>query len=134
LKARLKSRGIATAVGDEGGFAPALSSNAEALDMIVQAIQEAGYTLGAKMALGLDVASSALRNEKGLYVLEGEGREMETEDTTIADSALGSSAGQIKTGSLNRSDRVSKYNRLIRLESDLGPNAKFARRQSSWKR
>ncbi|MBN8507355.1 MAG: phosphopyruvate hydratase [Burkholderiales bacterium] len=231
LKALLRGQGLATSVGDEGGFAPDLPSNAAALDVMMQAIQSAGFEPGREIALGLDVASSEFRTAEGMYVLEGEGRRFdsagfcdwlkgltrqypivsiedgmaegdwqgwqlltaalgasvqlvgddlfvtdtallqrgieqragnailikpnqigtlteaqdaivlarangwasvvshrsgETEDTTIADLAVGSAAGQIKTGSLSRSDRVAKYNRLVRIERELGSQARFA--------
>ncbi|TDX29896.1 enolase [Modicisalibacter xianhensis] len=224
LKKVLASRGLATSVGDEGGFAPNLDSNAEALAVIKQAIADAGYTLGKDITLALDCASSEFY-ENGEYNLAGEGkrydaagfadylaelvsqypivsiedgmdesdwdgwkllteklgdrvqlvgddlfvtntrilkrgidesignsilikfnqigslsetldaikmaqdagftavishRSGETEDTTIADLAVATSAGQIKTGSLSRSDRIAKYNRLLVIEQELG--------------
>ena len=227
LKAVLKARGLNTAVGDEGGFAPNLGSNEEALVVIREAIEKAGYELGKDVTLALDCAASEFY-KAGQYDLAGEGqifdsegfadylkmlsekypivsiedgmdesdwagwadltrkigdkvqlvgddlfvtntkilkegieksiansilikfnqigsltetleairmakeagytavishRSGETEDTTIADLAVGTAAGQIKTGSLCRSDRVAKYNRLLRIESELGENA-----------
>lgn len=229
LKKVLSSRGLATSVGDEGGFAPNLASNAEALAVIKQAVADAGYTLGKDVTLALDCASSEFY-EDGQYNLAGEGkrydaagfadylaslcdeypivsiedgmdesdwdgwkaltdklgdrvqlvgddlfvtntailkrgideeignsilikfnqigslsetldairmaqdagftavishRSGETEDTTIADLAVGTSAGQIKTGSLSRSDRVAKYNRLLVIEQELGEKAAY---------
>ena len=229
LKQVLGSRGLATAVGDEGGFAPNLASNAEALQVIAAAVGEAGYELGTDVTLALDCAASEFF-ENGEYVLAGEGarydsagfadylakladdhpiasiedgmdeddwagwcllterlgervqlvgddlfvtntrilqrgieagvansiliklnqigtlsetldaialarqagysavishRSGETEDTTIADLAVGAAAGQIKTGSLCRSDRVAKYNQLLRIEETLGPKALY---------
>lgn len=231
LSAVLKSRGLSTAVGDEGGFAPDLSSNAEALDYILMAITQAGYRPGTDIRLGLDCAASEFYNDKtGLYELRGENRKLtsrefsdylkglvdnyhiasiedgldesdwdgfryltallgdrvqlvgddlfvtnarilqqgidhgiansvlikvnqvgtlsetletirlakqhnyttvishrsgETEDTTIADVAVGTGAGQIKTGSMSRSERMAKYNRLLRIEDALGASAQF---------
>lgn len=227
LKAVLKARGLNTAVGDEGGFAPNLGSNEEALVVIQEAIEQAGYVLGKDVTLALDCASSEFYKD-GKYDLAGEGkvfdpagfadylkdlsekypivsiedgmdesdwdgwadltrkigdkvqlvgddlfvtntkilkrgidngiansilikfnqigsltetldairmaqeagytavishRSGETEDTTIADLAVGTAAGQIKTGSLCRSDRVAKYNRLLRIEAELGDKA-----------
>ncbi|MCB9538434.1 MAG: phosphopyruvate hydratase [Myxococcales bacterium] len=227
LKKVLRDRGLNTAVGDEGGFAPNLESNAAALDRILQAIEAAGYRPGEDIALALDVASSEFYRD-GVYKLDGEGRELdaaglvdfyaelcgrypivsiedgmaeddwagwkalteklgdqvqlvgddlfvtnptrlsrgigegiansilikvnqigtltetldcittahragyttvishrsgETEDTTIADLAVGVNAGQIKTGSASRSDRIAKYNQLLRIEEALGDNA-----------
>ncbi|MCB8888943.1 phosphopyruvate hydratase [Vreelandella malpeensis] len=224
LKKVLSARGLSTSVGDEGGFAPNLSSNAEALAVIKQAVGDAGYTLGDDVTLALDCASSEFYKD-GQYDLSGEGqrfdaqgfvdylaglceeypivsiedgmdesdwagwkaltdklgdkvqlvgddlfvtntkilkrgidekignsilikfnqigslsetldaiqmaqeagftavishRSGETEDTTIADLAVGTAAGQIKTGSLCRSDRVAKYNRLLMIEAELG--------------
>ncbi|HEY4597625.1 MAG TPA: phosphopyruvate hydratase [Thermoanaerobaculia bacterium] len=228
LKGVLKKAGLVTAVGDEGGFAPNLKSNREALDLLMQAIEKAGYKPGSQIALALDVAASELVEKKGKstrYALAGEGRkglsssdlialyrewldayplvsiedglaegdwegwkEMtaelgkrvqivgddlfvtnpeiltrgiaeglanallvkvnqigtltetleaveiakthayanilshrsgETEDTTIADLAVATRAGQIKTGAPCRSDRVAKYNRLLRIEEEL---------------
>ncbi|MGM0784911.1 MAG: phosphopyruvate hydratase [Pseudomonadota bacterium] len=229
LKKVLASRGLATAVGDEGGFAPNLASNAEALAVIQQAVEDAGYTLDRDVTLALDCASSEFYAD-GQYALSGEGksydaagfvdylaelcdqypivsiedgmdesdwdgwkaltdrlgdkvqlvgddlfvtntkilkrgiderignsilikfnqigslsetleairmaqdagftavishRSGETEDTTIADLAVGTSAGQIKTGSLCRSDRVAKYNRLLAIEAQLGESATY---------
>ncbi|WP_151702806.1 phosphopyruvate hydratase [Nitrincola alkalilacustris] len=227
LKAVLQSRGLSTAVGDEGGFAPDLGSNEEALVVIREAVEKAGYELGKDVTLALDCASSEFYKD-GKYDLAGEGqvfdpagfadylarlsndypiisiedgmdesdwagwadltnkigdrvqlvgddlfvtntrilkrgidegiansilikfnqigslsetldairmaqaagftavishRSGETEDTTIADLAVGTAAGQIKTGSLCRSDRVAKYNRLLRIEEELGVKA-----------
>ncbi|PYC04071.1 phosphopyruvate hydratase [Pseudomonas koreensis] len=229
LKAVLKARGLSTAVGDEGGFAPNLASNEDALKVISEAVANAGYKLGTDVTLALDCAASEFY-EDGKYNLSGEGqvftaegfadylkglterypiisiedgldesdwagwkiltdkigektqlvgddlfvtntkilkegidkkiansilikfnqigtltetleaiqmakaagytavishRSGETEDSTIADLAVGTSAGQIKTGSLCRSDRVSKYNQLLRIEEQLNGNAKY---------
>ncbi|MET1067286.1 MAG: phosphopyruvate hydratase [Pseudomonas prosekii] len=229
LKAVLKARGLSTAVGDEGGFAPNLASNEDALKVISEAVANAGYTLGTDVTLALDCAASEFY-EDGKYNLSGEGqvftaegfadylkglterypiisiedgldesdwagwkiltdkigektqlvgddlfvtntkilkegidkkiansilikfnqigtltetleaiqmakaagytavishRSGETEDSTIADLAVGTAAGQIKTGSLCRSDRVSKYNQLLRIEEQLNGKAKY---------
>jgi enolase len=229
LKNVLKAKGLNTAVGDEGGFAPNLSSNAEALAVIKEAVANAGYELNKDITLALDCASSEFYKD-GKYDLSGEGKEFtaegfsdylaelcdqypivsiedgqdesdwagwkyqteklgnrvqlvgddlfvtntkilkegidkniansilikfnqigslsetldaikmakdagytavishrsgETEDTTIADLAVGTCAGQIKTGSLCRSDRVAKYNRLLRIEEQLGSKAPY---------
>ncbi|EUB87901.1 phosphopyruvate hydratase [Pseudomonas koreensis] len=229
LKAVLKARGLSTAVGDEGGFAPNLASNEDALKVISEAVANAGYKLGTDVTLALDCAASEFF-EDGKYNLSGEGqvftaegfadylkglterypiisiedgldesdwagwkiltdkigektqlvgddlfvtntkilkegidkkiansilikfnqigtltetleaiqmakaagytavishRSGETEDSTIADLAVGTSAGQIKTGSLCRSDRVSKYNQLLRIEEQLNGKAKY---------
>jgi len=229
LKKVLSGKGLNTAVGDEGGFAPDLSSNAEALAVIKEAVGAAGYKLGEDVTLALDCASSEFYKD-GQYDLSGEGkvyssegfsdflaelcdqypiisiedgqdesdwdgwkyqteklgkrvqlvgddlfvtntsilkkgiemgvansilikfnqigslsetldaiqmakdagytavishRSGETEDTTIADLAVATAAGQIKTGSLCRSDRVSKYNRLLRIEAELGAMASY---------
>ncbi|MEE2644699.1 MAG: phosphopyruvate hydratase [Myxococcota bacterium] len=229
LRAVLKGKGLNTSVGDEGGFAPNLGSNAEALEVIIEAIKAAGYKPGEQIGLALDVASSEFFRE-GRYELSGEGRSLsgaelvefyselvdrfpilsiedgcaeddwdtwaaltravgdrvqlvgddlfvtnpvrlqrgidegignsilikvnqigtlsetldcielahragyrsvishrsgETEDTTIADLAVAVNAGQIKTGSLCRSDRVAKYNQLLRIEEQLGETAEW---------
>ncbi|MEX5566893.1 phosphopyruvate hydratase [Pseudomonas syringae] len=228
LKAVLKARGLNTAVGDEGGFAPNLASNQEALSAIAEAVDKAGYKLGTDVTLALDCAASEFY-KNGKYKLSEEGeydsaqfaeylaeltrnhpiisiedgldesdwdgwkiltdkigektqlvgddlfvtntkilkegidkkiansilikfnqigtltetleaiqmakaagytaiishRSGETEDSTIADLAVGTSAGQIKTGSLCRSDRVSKYNQLLRIEEQLGSKAVY---------
>ena len=234
LKSQLKAAGMTTAVGDEGGFAPDLPSNAAALDAILRAIETAGYRPGRDIWLGLDVASSEFHVD-GHYLLAAESRRFdsaqfadwlaglarqypilsiedgmdesdwagwklltdalgakvqlvgddlfvtnteilargikqniansilikpnqigtlsetlaavelatrngytavvshrsgETEDTTIADLAVGTSATQIKTGSLCRSDRVSKYNRLLTIEDELGARAVYAGHQA----
>jgi len=230
LKSVLKARGLATAVGDEGGFAPDLKSNEEAIETILEAISKAGYKAGEDVWLGLDAASSEFF-ENGKYNLQGEGKRLtseqlvdffagwcakypivtiedgmaegdwdgwklltdrlgrnvqlvgddifvtnptifregidkgignailikvnqigtltetleaiamadkaryaavishrsgETEDTTIADLSVATTATQIKTGSLCRSDRVAKYNQLLRIEEQLGTAARYA--------
>jgi len=233
LRGILKRGGHSTGVGDEGGFAPNLRSNREALDVVLEAIAKAGYSAGGNVFLALDVASSELW-ENGKYVFRKSGeptrttaqmidlwtdwvrqypiisiedglaegawegwkaltaalgdrvqlvgddvfvtnpqilrrgiadrvgnallvklnqigtvtetldaieiarharygtiishRSGETEDSTIADLAVGTSAGQIKTGSASRSDRVAKYNQLLRIEEELGSAAKYAGR------
>lgn len=229
LKSVLGGKGLNTAVGDEGGFAPDLSSNEEAIEVILMAIDRAGYKAGQDIWLGLDVASSEFY-ENGQYTLASEGRSFdaagfsdylkawvdqypiisiedglaeddwdgwahftnlvgdkvqlvgddlfvtntsilkegidkkiansilikvnqigtltetlnainmateanytavvshrsgETEDATIADIAVGTSATQIKTGSLSRSDRIAKYNQLLRIEEELGTEASY---------
>ncbi|MDO4255158.1 MAG: phosphopyruvate hydratase [Kocuria sp.] len=228
LKSVLKDRGLNTGLGDEGGFAPNLESNRAALDLILEAIQKAGYTPGKDIALALDVASSEFF-DNGSYTFEGEQRSAEqmaayyeqllrdyplvsiedpldendwdgwaaltasvgqkvqlvgddlfvtnpeflargirenvanallvkvnqigsltetfdamtlaqtssfrcmvshrsgeTEDTTIADIAVATNAGQIKTGAPARSERVAKYNQLLRIEEALGESAVYA--------
>ncbi len=231
LKAVLKRRGLNTAVGDEGGFAPNLRSNEEAIEVILEAAQKTGYTIGKQLFIALDPASSEFYNaEKGVYVLKSEKRSLsseemvayyenlvnkypiasiedglaeddwqgwvylteklgnkiqivgddllvtnveriqraikekavnsvliklnqigtltetlnaielahrngwttvishrsgETEDTTIADLSVAVNAGQIKTGSACRTDRVCKYNQLLRIEEELGDDAIF---------
>jgi enolase len=232
LKSVLHGRGLNTAVGDEGGFAPDLASNEAAIEVILEAIEQAGFTAGKDIYLGLDAASSEFYRD-GKYVLSSEGREFtsaefieylagwvaqypiitiedgldegdwdgwkllterlgdklqlvgddlfvtntsilregiekniansilikpnqigtltetldairmaadagysavvshrsgETEDVTIADIAVATSATQIKTGSLSRSDRVAKYNQLMRIEAELGSDASYAGR------
>jgi enolase len=234
LKSVLKGKGLNTAVGDEGGFAPNLRSNIEALDTILEAVGKAGYKVGSEILLGLDVASSEFF-KNGKYDLEGEGkayapeqfvdllagwakqypivtiedgmaegdwdgwklltdrlgkevqlvgddlfvtnpaifregiekhianailikvnqigtlsetleaiamadaakyaavvshRSGETEDTTISDIAVATTATQIKTGSLCRTDRVAKYNQLLRIEEQLGSAARYAGRDA----
>jgi enolase len=229
LKSLLDDRGLSTAVGDEGGFAPDLPQNEDAVKLLVEAIERAGRTPGEEIALALDPATSELWND-GAYVLAGEGRTLssaeladywvdlvdrypivsiedgmaeedwagwsahtkalgariqlvgddifvtnaeilergiregvanailvklnqigtltetldtvalanrssyrpvishrsgETEDTTIADLAVAVNAGQIKAGAPARSDRVAKYNQLLRIEEDLGESAAF---------
>jgi enolase len=231
LKSLLKKQGLATGVGDEGGFAPNLSSNEEALRLIIAAIESAGYTPGKDVVLALDAAASEFYKD-GKYVLEAEGKSLtseemvtyyehlattypivsiedglaeedwdgwalmtermgeklqivgddlfvtnpailakgiemgvansiliklnqigtvtetleaiemakaagyttvishrsgETADTFISDLAVGIGGGQIKTGSLSRSDRVAKYNQLIRISEELGASARLAR-------
>jgi len=230
----LKSRGLATTVGDEGGFAPNLSSNEEAIEVILEAIEKAGYKAGVDIYLGMDAAASEYFDD-GKYVLSAENRSFnstemvdflaawvdkypiisiedgldendwdgwkyqteklgdkiqlvgddlfvtnpailkegiekgiansilikvnqigtltetlaaidmasaagysavvshrsgETEDTTIADLVVATGTGQIKTGSLSRSDRVAKYNRLMKIEDELGDKAKYAGRSA----
>jgi enolase len=234
LKKELRGRGLATGVGDEGGFAPDLASNTEALDIIMDAIRAAGYTPGEEIALALDPATTELYRD-GAYHFEGEGRVLssaelvdfwadlvdrypiisiedgmaeedwegwealtarigdrvqlvgddlfvtnsarlqqgidrkagnailiklnqigtlsetlaamdlaaragfasmvshrsgETEDVFIADLAVATGAGQIKTGAPSRSERVAKYNQLIRIEEQLGPAAQYPGRDA----
>ncbi len=229
LKGVLKERGYSTNVGDEGGFAPELKANEEAIELLLLSIERAGYTPGKEVSLALDAAASELYRE-GRYHLDGEGRVLspeemvelwaswaerypivsledglaeddwggwrllterlggkiqlvgddlfvtnparlkegiergvanailvkvnqigtlsetleairlaqragyravvshrsgETEDPFIADLAVAVNAGQIKTGSLSRSDRLSKYNQLLRIEEELGPAARY---------
>jgi enolase len=232
LKKRLADAGLSTAVGDEGGFAPALASTRDALDFIMKSVEQAGYTPGDDVVLALDCAATEYFKD-GVYDMEGEGRRFapdemvdflaelasaypissiedgmaeddwdgwkllterlggkvqlvgddlfvtnpkrlvrgigegiansilikvnqigtltetleavetahrsgytsvmshrsgETEDTTIADLAVACRCGQIKTGSLARSDRLAKYNQLIRIEEELGTSARYAGR------
>jgi enolase len=232
LKSVLKSHGYATLVGDEGGYAPALKANAEAVEVILEAIEKAGYTPGEQVSIALDPAASEFYEEEtGLYNLRREGKKLngeemvaywkawvdqypivsiedglaqddwktwqlmvaelgdriqivgddllvtnpervrqavkdhaatallvklnqigtltetleavdichragwkavtshrsgETEDATIADLAVALNTGQIKTGAPARSDRVAKYNQLLRIEGELGDNAVYA--------
>jgi len=228
LKKILQGRGLATGVGDEGGFAPNLGSNAEALDLLAEAVTAAGYGLGEDVLLALDVAASEFHKD-GIYTIDGEQKDAaamvayyaglaeryplysiedgldendwagwkqltdalgdkvqlvgddlfvtnvkrlqrglnegvanailikvnqigtlsetldtielahkhgyrsvishrsgETEDTTIADLAVAINAGQIKTGAPCRSERVAKYNQLLRIESELGGAGRYA--------
>jgi enolase len=235
LKKILHSKGLNTAVGDEGGFAPSVANHEEAIKLIMQAIEQAGYEAGTQIAIGLDCAASEFYKD-GKYVLEGEGglqltaqdftnmlatwcdkypiisiedamaegdwdgwkiltdalgkrvqlvgddlyvtntkilkegiqkgiansilikinqigtltetfaaiemakragytavishRSGETEDSTIADIAVGLNALQIKTGSMSRSDRMAKYNQLLRIEEDLGDIATYPGREA----
>ncbi|MEU6410221.1 phosphopyruvate hydratase [Microbispora sp. NPDC046933] len=232
LKSVLKEKGYATGLGDEGGFAPSLPSNRDALDLIMVAIEKAGYTPGQDIALALDVAASEFHND-GVYTIDGKGlsaaelisfyedlvrsyplvsiedplneedwegwkaittslgakvqlvgddlfvtnperlgrgiadgaanallvkvnqigtlsetldavdlahrsgyrcmmshRSGETEDTTIADLAVATNCGQIKTGAPARSDRVAKYNQLLRIEELLDDAARYAGRSA----
>jgi enolase len=234
LKAILHGRGLSTAVGDEGGFAPNLPSNEEAVKVLIEAIEQAGRVPGEEVAVAIDAAASEFYRD-GVYRLEGEGRSLdsaelvaylaelsarypilsiedgmaeddwdgwaaltaeigdrlqlvgddifvtnetrlergiasgvansilikvnqigtltetldtvarairssytcvmshrsgETEDTTIADLAVGTGCGQIKTGAPARSDRVAKYNQLLRIESSLGDTARYPGRKA----
>jgi len=234
LKKILHDKGLTTAVGDEGGFAPSVANHEEAIKLILQAIEKAGYEPGTQIALGLDCAASEFYKD-GKYQLEGEGltlssadftnllatwcdkypiisiedgmaendwegwatltnalgkkvqlvgddlfvtntkilregiqkniansilikinqigtltetfaaiemakragytavishRSGETEDATIADIAVGTNALQIKTGSMSRSDRIAKYNQLLRIEEDLGDIASYPGRSA----
>jgi enolase len=232
LKAVLKKRGLATSIGDEGGFAPNLESNRAALDLIVEAVEKAGYKVGSQVALAMDVAATEFYKD-GKYAFEGSSltaeemiayykglvdsypmvsiedplseddwdgwkaittelgsrvqlvgddlfvtnptrlargisestanallvkvnqigtltetldavamahkagyrsmmshRSGETEDTTIADLAVAALCGQIKTGAPARSERVAKYNQLLRIEEELGGAAKYAGREA----
>ena len=238
LKKIIDGRGMSTAVGDEGGFAPSVASHEAAIQLILEAIDKAGYVAGAQIAIGLDCAASEFYKD-GRYHLEGEGLQLspaewtdmlatwcdkypivsiedgmhegdwdgwklltdrlagkvqlvgddlfvtntkilkqgidkgiansilikinqigtlsetfaaiemakragytavishrsgETEDSTIADIAVGTNAGQIKTGSMSRSDRIAKYNQLLRIEEDLGDVASYAGRDAFYNR
>jgi enolase len=229
LKKIIDGRGMSTAVGDEGGFAPSVANHEAAIQLILEAIDKAGYVQGEQIAIGLDCAASEFYKD-GMYKLDGEGKTLsaaewcdtlagwcdkypivsiedgmhegdwdgwklltdklgkkvqlvgddlfvtntkilkegidkgiansilikinqigtlsetfaaiemakragytavishrsgETEDSTIADIAVGTNAGQIKTGSMSRSDRVAKYNQLLRIEEDLGDVARY---------
>jgi enolase len=230
LKKIIDAKGMSTSVGDEGGFAPSVASHEAAIQLILEAVDKAGYSAGEQIAIGLDCAASEFYKD-GEYVLEGEGglrlsaagwtdmlaawvdkypiisiedgmaeadwagwklhaerlgkkvqlvgddifvtntkiirrgidegvansvlikinqigtltetfaaiemakragwtnvishRSGETEDSTIADIAVGTNAGQIKTGSMSRSDRIAKYNQLLRIEEDLGDVASY---------
>jgi len=160
LKAVVKERGLSTGLGDEGGFAPNLDSNREALELIVEAIEKAGYKPGKDVALAMDVASSEFFDDKTkTYQFEGEAQDTasmveyykqlitdfpivsiedplsedewphrsgETEDVTIADLAVATNSGQIKTGAPARGERVNKYNQLLRIEEALGDAAVYA--------
>ncbi|MBI1876047.1 MAG: phosphopyruvate hydratase [Acidobacteria bacterium] len=232
LRSILRKRGLSTGVGDEGGFAPNLKSNEQAVELVLEATQKAGYAPGRDVWMALDVAASEFGSKEGRYVFEKSGaptrrsdemialleewvqqypivsiedglaeddwkgwialtkalggrvqlvgddvfvtnpeilrrgiadgvanamlvklnqigtvsetlaavamarragygviishRSGETEDTTIADLAVGTGAGQIKTGSASRTDRVAKYNRLLRIEEEMGKNARYA--------
>ena len=189
LKSIIKAKGLSTAVGDEGGFAPKFDGGTEeALESILQAIEKAGYKAGKDITIGLDCASSefhkdgiydyskfegpngAKRNsaqqaeyleslmtkypidsiEDGMDENDWAGwklltetldaiemahkagwtavvshRSGETEDSTIADIVVATNAGQIKTGSLSRSDRMAKYNQLLRIEEGLSESSQF---------
>lgn len=236
LKAELSSKGLSTSVGDEGGFAPAINSTDEAIEVVATAVERAGYKLKQDVVLALDAAATEFLGEEG-YFLKGEGRTLnseqmvgywqtlcerypiasledplgeddweaftaltqaigskvqivgddlyvtnperlkqgiaqkagnailvkvnqigtltetlqaisdakmagfgvvishrsgETEDSFIADLAVATNAGQIKTGSLSRSDRMAKYNQLLRIEEQLGQAARYA--AQSWMR
>src|SRR5947209_3214989 len=148
LKKTLHDKGLNTAVGDEGGFAPDLKSNAEALDLILTAIGKAGYKAGDQIfAKGIErgIANAILVkvNQIGTLTETLETIEMakragyrsvishrsgETEDSTIADLAVATNAGQIKTGSASRSERMAKYNQLLRIQEELGDAALFVGR------
>jgi enolase len=115
LKALLTAQGLSTAVGDEGGFAPNLKSNTEAIEILIRAIKHAGYRPADEVAIAIDPAA-----KKANYDAVISHRSGETEDTFIADLAVATGCGQIKTGSLCRSERVAKYNRLLAIERELG--------------
>ena len=115
LKAILHERGLATGVGDEGGFAPDLPSSEAAIDAILEAAERAGHR--GRVAIAL-----ARKHGYGVVISHRSG---ETEDTTIADLAVATNAGQIKTGAPSRTDRVAKYNQLLRIEEELGDGAVY---------
>src|SRR5436189_32553 len=147
LRKVLAKRNLSTAVGDEGGFAPNLASDEAALEAVMAAIEAAGLEPGKDVAIALDPAASELYQE-GNYVFKKSGaltetlqciaharsngygavishRSGETEDTFIADLAVGTGVGQIKTGSASRTDRVAKYNQLLRIAEELGDTAYY---------
>merc|ERR1719220_2907426 len=113
----------ATAVGDEGGFAPNFQDNREALELLVEAIKVSGYE--GKIFIGMDIAASEFCKD-GKYDLDFKNPERKPEDWFIADLVVGLGTGQIKTGASCRSERLAKYNQLLRIEEELGTNAKFA--------
>src|SRR6267142_1981911 len=115
LKKVLSKRNLSTAVGDEGGFAPNLTSDEAALEAVMAAIEAAG------LEPGKDVAH-ARSNGYGAVISHRSG---ETEDTFIADLAVATGVGQIKTGSASRTDRVAKYNQLLRIAEELGDTAYY---------
>src|SRR2546421_2278921 len=153
LKKTLRARGLSTAVGDEGGFAPNLESNEAALQALVEGIEAAGYRVGEDIAIALDPATSELHRGRA-YELEHEGRSLSSDDLaaywaelagkypilsiedgmdeedwdgwkTLTGLAVATGCGQIKTGAPSRSDRVAKYNQLLRIEEALGSDAEF---------
>src|SRR2546430_1852016 len=136
LKKVLAKRNLSTAVGDEGGFAPNLPSDEAALEAVIAGIEGAGFEPGKDVAIALDPAASELYPD-GSYVFKKNGarsngygavishRSGETEDTFIADLAVATGVGQIKTGSASRTDRVAKYNQLLRIAEDLGDAAYY---------
>ena len=155
LKKVLKAKGYSTGVGDEGGFAPNLGSEEEAVELIIEAIKQAGYKPGEDVCLALDVAATEMFDEakkigkdgyyfwktdefktkdqlakKNGYTAVVSHRSGETEDTTLADVAVATNAGQIKTGAPCRTDRVAKYNRLLNIEAELGDVAVFRGRKA----
>ena len=171
LKKVLHKRGLSTAVGDEGGFAPALNGTEDAIETIIEAIHAAGYRAGrcdeqGDVSIAMDCASSSstatvvtnvefLRKgierrcansilvkvnqigtltetldaiamaQRAGYTAVISHRSGETEDTTIADLAVATNAGQIKTGSMSRTDRMAKYNQLLRIAEELGDKAVY---------
>src|SRR5207237_1322984 len=135
LKSVLKSRKYFTGVGDEGGFAPSLKSNREALEAIAEAIGKAGFKLGSANAVLIKVNQIGTLTEtlecvrmshQNGYRTVMSHRSGETEDAYIADLAVACDCGQIKTGSASRSDRIAKYNQLLRIEEELGLAARYA--------
>src|SRR2546427_643280 len=123
LKQVLTKRGLSTGVGDEGGFAPNLPNDEAALEAVMAAIETAGYEAGKDRAVALDPAAAEFPEDGYAVVISH--RSGETEDTFIADLAVGSGVGQIKTGSASRTDRVAKYNQLLRIAEELGDVAFF---------
>src|SRR5919198_441698 len=124
LKELLKEKGLATGVGDEGGFAPNLPNNTVALDFLMQALERAGYRPGEDVMLALDPAASEFAKRAGYGTIISH-RSCETEDTFVADLAVAVNAGQIKTGSIARGERTAKYNQLLRIEEELGNAASW---------
>jgi enolase len=133
LKGVLKKRGLSTAVGDEGGFAPDLPSNEAAIEIILAE----GISRSAANAILIkpnqigtltETLAAIAMAEKAGFASVVSHRSGETEDTTIADLSVCTAATQIKTGSLCRSDRMAKYNRLLLIEAELGASARFAGR------
>src|SRR5438552_1149243 len=117
LKSVLKDRHLSTAIGDEGGFATQLGSAEDALNSILIKVNQIGTLTETLATIGL-----AKENDYATIISHRSG---ETEDATIADIAVATNAGQIKTGSLSRSDRIAKYNQLLRIEEELGDKAVY---------
>src|SRR5439155_1065583 len=112
LRRLLDQRGLTTAVGDEGGFAPALASHEQALDLLVEAIGAAGLTPGRDVSLALDPAASELASDGGYVFRRSSGKRCGAD-------------GQIKTGAPCRSERTAKYNRLLAIAEELGASARY---------
>src|ERR671932_688805 len=125
LRGVLHERGLSTGVGDEGGFAPDLDSSEEAIEAIHEGVGNAILIKVNQIGTLTETLQAIELAQSNGYAAVISHRSGETEDTTIADLAVATNAGQIKAGAPSRTDRIAKYNQLLRIEEELGGDARF---------